>query len=249
MRLSKVGTVKFTFRLKMMTSGRRLAEEGVFTTGLHLHAELLLGHLRRQARHQRATPTSAPAARYSPFLNGVSSSSTSCSRTTAARSCRRNRSIASRRPGMADPVHRARRRRRIAARQLVLALRPRLDRRSAGARWQNRWPDSSKARNGGTAPPASRPNSGRRACRSPTQVERAGDRPLPVIGKHQHDPVGHRRRQQREEPPVEVGPAPFAVAGVLVELEERVPHRFGQLGRRSAISPSAPRARRAARAA
>ena len=31
-RLSKIGRVKFTFRLKMMTSGRRLAEEGVFRT-------------------------------------------------------------------------------------------------------------------------------------------------------------------------------------------------------------------------
>lgn len=33
-RLSKLGRVKFTFRLKMLTSGRRLAEEGVFRTGL-----------------------------------------------------------------------------------------------------------------------------------------------------------------------------------------------------------------------
>ncbi len=31
-RLSKLGRVKFTFRLKMLTSGRRLAEEGVFRT-------------------------------------------------------------------------------------------------------------------------------------------------------------------------------------------------------------------------
>ncbi len=31
-RLSKLGRVKFSFRLKMMTSGRRLAEEGVFRT-------------------------------------------------------------------------------------------------------------------------------------------------------------------------------------------------------------------------
>ncbi len=33
-RLSKVGKVKWTFRLPMMTSGRRLAEEGVFRTAL-----------------------------------------------------------------------------------------------------------------------------------------------------------------------------------------------------------------------
>jgi glycosyltransferase involved in cell wall biosynthesis len=33
-RLSKQGNVKFTHRLKMKTSGRRLAEEGVFRTGL-----------------------------------------------------------------------------------------------------------------------------------------------------------------------------------------------------------------------
>ena len=31
-RLSKIGKVKWTFRLKMLTSGRRLAEEGVFRT-------------------------------------------------------------------------------------------------------------------------------------------------------------------------------------------------------------------------
>lgn len=31
-RLSRIGAVKWTFRLKMMTSGRRLAEEGVFAT-------------------------------------------------------------------------------------------------------------------------------------------------------------------------------------------------------------------------
>jgi glycosyltransferase involved in cell wall biosynthesis len=31
-RLSKIGKVKFSFKLKMMTSGRRLAEEGVFRT-------------------------------------------------------------------------------------------------------------------------------------------------------------------------------------------------------------------------
>jgi len=33
-RLSKVGGVKFTLQLKMLTSGRRLAEEGVFRTAL-----------------------------------------------------------------------------------------------------------------------------------------------------------------------------------------------------------------------
>ena len=33
-RLSKVGNVKFTHKLKMLTSGRRLAEEGVFRTGI-----------------------------------------------------------------------------------------------------------------------------------------------------------------------------------------------------------------------
>lgn len=33
-RLSKLGKVKWTFRLKMLTSGRRLAEEGVLRTGL-----------------------------------------------------------------------------------------------------------------------------------------------------------------------------------------------------------------------
>lgn len=32
-RLSKVGAVKWTFRLKMLTSGRRMEEEGIFRTG------------------------------------------------------------------------------------------------------------------------------------------------------------------------------------------------------------------------
>ena len=33
-RLSKIGKVKWTYALKMLTSGRRLAEEGVFRTGM-----------------------------------------------------------------------------------------------------------------------------------------------------------------------------------------------------------------------
>jgi cellulose synthase/poly-beta-1,6-N-acetylglucosamine synthase-like glycosyltransferase len=33
-RLSKIGKVKWTYTLKMLTSGRRLAEEGVFRTGM-----------------------------------------------------------------------------------------------------------------------------------------------------------------------------------------------------------------------
>jgi cellulose synthase/poly-beta-1,6-N-acetylglucosamine synthase-like glycosyltransferase len=46
-RISQVGKVKFTFRLKMLTSGRRLSEEGIFTTGLRYainHFWILIFH-------------------------------------------------------------------------------------------------------------------------------------------------------------------------------------------------------------
>jgi glycosyltransferase involved in cell wall biosynthesis len=37
-RMSKVGTVRWTFKLPMLTSGRRLAKEGIFQTGLRYTA-------------------------------------------------------------------------------------------------------------------------------------------------------------------------------------------------------------------
>jgi glycosyltransferase involved in cell wall biosynthesis len=46
-RMSTVGRIKFSFRLPMLTSGRRLAEEGVFTTGFRYainHVWVLLFH-------------------------------------------------------------------------------------------------------------------------------------------------------------------------------------------------------------
>ena len=46
-RISKVGKLKFSFRLKMLTSGRRMMEEGVFTTGFRYainHVWMLIFH-------------------------------------------------------------------------------------------------------------------------------------------------------------------------------------------------------------
>ena len=50
-----------------------------------------------------------------------------------------------------------------------------------------------------------------------------------ALGHHQHDLVGHALADQRVELAGEVGPAPFARAGLHVELEEGVPGRFGQI--------------------
>ena len=50
-----------------------------------------------------------------------------------------------------------------------------------------------------------------------------------ALGHHQHDLVGHALADQRVELAGQVGPAPFARAGLHVELEEGVPGLFGQV--------------------
>ncbi|KIU01563.1 hypothetical protein QU38_00985, partial [Staphylococcus aureus] len=61
-------------------------------------------------------------------------------------------------------------------------------------------------------------------------VEGAGDR-LPVaFGEDQQHLVRHLAAEQREEVAGEIGAAPFAAAGVLVEGPEGVPMRLGDLG-------------------
>ncbi len=61
------------------------------------------------------------------------------------------------------------------------------------------------------------------------EVDGAGDPAAGALGHHQEDAVGHRRAGDGEEFARQIGPAPFARAGVHVELEEGVPHAFGQV--------------------
>ena len=61
------------------------------------------------------------------------------------------------------------------------------------------------------------------------QIERARDRPTVAQGEHQQDPVRHRLAQDGEEGAGQIGLPPFARAGILVEIPENIPMRFGQL--------------------
>ena len=62
------------------------------------------------------------------------------------------------------------------------------------------------------------------------EVERAGNLSAGALGHDQQDVVAHALADQREERAGEVGPAPFARAGLHVEGEERIPGRLGQVG-------------------
>ena len=57
------------------------------------------------------------------------------------------------------------------------------------------------------------------------EIDRAGDPAAGPLGHHQQDAVAHALADQREERAREIGPAPFARAGVHVEGEEGVPDR------------------------
>ncbi len=61
------------------------------------------------------------------------------------------------------------------------------------------------------------------------EVDRAGDVAAVALGHHQQDLVAHLLADDRIERAREIGPAPFARAGLHVELEERVPHAFGEV--------------------
>ena len=61
------------------------------------------------------------------------------------------------------------------------------------------------------------------------EIDGAGDEAAGALGHHQHDLVGHALADQRVELSGQVGPAPFARAGLHVELEEGVPGLFGQV--------------------
>ena len=63
-------------------------------------------------------------------------------------------------------------------------------------------------------------------------VQRARHVAPGALGEHQEQPVGHRRPEQAEAAPVEIGRAPFARAGVHVEGEERVPMRLAEVAAR-----------------
>src|SRR5690606_13062717 len=55
------------------------------------------------------------------------------------------------------------------------------------------------------------------------EVERPRDRASAALGQHQKDIVAHRGLDFVEKGAGEVGPAPFAAAGVLVEGPEGIP--------------------------
>ena len=62
------------------------------------------------------------------------------------------------------------------------------------------------------------------------EIDGAGDPFAGALGHHQQDAVGHGRADDREELARQIGPAPFARAGVHVEREEGVPDLLGQVG-------------------
>ena len=61
------------------------------------------------------------------------------------------------------------------------------------------------------------------------EVDGAGDPAPGALGHHQQDAVGHGLADDGEELAGEIGPAPFARAGVHVEVEEGVPDVFGEI--------------------
>ena len=63
-------------------------------------------------------------------------------------------------------------------------------------------------------------------CICADQVERTGDRTAITQGENQQDPVCHRLAEQAEESAGQVGAAPFARAGILVEFPKGIPMRF-----------------------
>ena len=65
---------------------------------------------------------------------------------------------------------------------------------------------------------------------APEEIDGAGDPAPGALGHHQQDAVAHFFADDREEFAGEVGPAPFARAGVHVEGEKGVPDRFGEIG-------------------
>src|SRR5450759_4971919 len=119
--------------------------------------------------------------------------------------------------------------RQVAARQLVLALGAGLDaRQSVGDRvfdglivaqleMQKRM-----VLDGAPVAPVDRID--------PEKIDGAGNPAPGAAGHHQQDAVAHLLADDREEFAGKVGPAPFARAGVHVEGEKGVPHRFGEIG-------------------
>ncbi len=61
------------------------------------------------------------------------------------------------------------------------------------------------------------------------EIERTRDRPPGARAEDEQHMIGEALAEQTEEMPVEIGRAPFAPAGVHVELEEGVPVRLGEV--------------------
>ena len=129
---------------------------------------------------------------------------------------------------MGDVMRRLRRHRQVAARQLVLALRAGLDHlQPLGDREVDRLVVADLEMQEGVVLDAA-PVAAVKRVRA-DEVDRAGDVAAVALGHDQQHVVGHALADQREEFAVEVGPAPFAAAGVHVEGEELVPGAFGQV--------------------
>ena len=126
-------------------------------------------------------------------------------------------------------MHRPRRRRLVATRQLVLALGAGLDHRKAVGDGvvdglvvaELEVEERHLARRAPVA--AIEPV-------APDKAEGAGNGLVAVIGEHQDDAPGHGGGKPGEEAAGEVGAAPLAAAGVLIEVEERVPDGLGEVG-------------------
>ncbi len=94
---------------------------------------------------------------------------------------------------------------------------------TARARSRRRSPDNSTARNAGTACRARSPNSARRVRFAPMKLSAPAIGVSVHIGEHQQHLIPHPLAEQVEGLARQIGRAPFARAGILVEVPERIP--------------------------
>ena len=65
---------------------------------------------------------------------------------------------------------------------------------------------------------------------APDEIQRPRHRPPVAFGQNQHDVVGHRVVDAVKEGAGQIGPAPFAASGILVETPEGIPVFGAQVG-------------------
>ncbi len=169
----------------------------------HRPPSVLLGRPRRGGRGRRRSAPRSPRRPRAPRPRGTAP--------PPGRSPRRRSSAASGSPpaGSRGPA---------CARP---ARRPRPGR--GHGRSPSRSPGSSRARNAGTGGPRCSPSSGRRASSRADEVERPRHPAPAAAGEDEQHVVAHRRLHPVEEGAGQVGMAPLAAAGVLVEAPEGVP--------------------------